>query len=120
MASAKSPKSTLLYLSASTGRLEDRIRRSAALLELVEIQCPAQGHFIRVETCQWDAWGNALVQASSAWTAGFVEVCVHWCVDIVLIFFMYVLLFPSFLPKHVKNAVYLLLQFVAHMESAND
>lgn len=89
MASAKSPKSTLSYLPASTGRLEDRIRRSAALLELVKIQCPAQGHLITVETCQWEAWGNALVQASSAWTAGLVEVRVHLCVDVVLFFHLY-------------------------------
>lgn len=105
MASAKSPKSILSYLPASTGRLEDRIRCSAALLELVGIQCPAQGHFIMVETCQWEAGGNMLVQASSAWTAGFVEVFVHWCVDAVLLSFIYNLLFPSFLIKLIKFCV---------------
>lgn len=67
-----------MFLLASTGRLEDRIRQSVALLQLVEIQSPAQGHFIVVETCQKKARGNVSVQAAFVWTAisGFVGACV--------------------------------------------
>lgn len=46
----------LSYLLASSrGRSEVRISHRAALLDLVGIQCPAQGHFITVETCQYKA-----------------------------------------------------------------
>lgn len=106
----KVPMGKLSYLLASSrGRSEVRISHRAALLDLVEIQCPAQGHFITVETCQC----KACTIVNFLCMEYYAQLCVHcsvfsYCLHILLACQQQYCISPD-LP-----------QFIAHIEFSTD